>query len=75
MPKVSILQGTAEHILDVLVPEMVEQLVKLPNTVSEDRIQERTLERIADVPVPQVVEELVQKTVEVRSSSWTRLLT
>ena len=29
----------AEEILDVLVPEMVEQLVKLPKTVSEDRIQ------------------------------------
>ena len=51
---------TAEHILDVLVPETVEQSVKLPSTVSEDRIQERTAERIADIPVPQVVEELVE---------------
>ena len=49
-----------EEILDVPVPEMVKQLVKLPNTVSQDRIQERTVERIADIPVPQVVEELVE---------------
>ena len=39
---------------------MVEQLVKLPNAVSQDRIQERTVERMADIPVPQVVEELVE---------------
>ena len=50
----------AEEILDVFVPEMVEQLVKLPKTVSEDGIQQRTAERIADIPVPQTVEELVE---------------
>ena len=49
-----------EQILDVLVLETVGQSVKLPSTVSEDRIQERTAERIADIPVPQVVEELVE---------------
>ena len=49
-----------EEITDVPVPEMVEQVVKLPNTVSQDRIQERTVERIADIPVPQVVEELIE---------------
>ena len=38
----------AEQILDVLVLETGEQSVKLPSTVSEDRIQERTAERIAD---------------------------
>ena len=48
---------TAEQILDVLVPEMVEQ--KLPETVSDDRIQQRTAEHIAVIPVPQVVEKLV----------------
>ena len=31
------LQGTAEQILVVLVPETFEQLVKLPKTVSEGR--------------------------------------
>ena len=48
----------AEQILDVLVPETVEQSVTLPSTVSEDRLQERTAERI--IPVLQVVEELVE---------------
>ena len=33
-----------EQILDVLVPETVEQLVKLPKTISEDKIQQRTVE-------------------------------
>ena len=52
------LLGTVEQIPDFLAPEMVEQLVKLPTTVSENRIQERTVEHIAaDTPVPQVVEE------------------
>ena len=50
----------AEQILDVLVPDMVEQLVKLPNTVSQDRIRQRTVEQIVDIPVPQDVEELVE---------------
>ena len=38
---------------------MVEQLVKLPKTESDDRIQQRTAEHIAVIPVPQVVEKLV----------------
>ena len=38
-------------------PPSVEQLVKLPKTVSENRIQERTVEHIAaDTPVPQVLD-------------------
>ena len=46
---------------DVLALEMVDQLVKLPKTVSENRIQERTVEHIvADIPVLQVAEELVE---------------
>ena len=49
----------AERILDVLVPEMVEQLVKLPKTESDDRTQQRTAEHIAVIPVPQGVKELV----------------
>ena len=48
----------AEQILDVLVPEMVEQLAKLSKTNHQDRIQQRTVEHIAaDTPVPQDVEE------------------
>ena len=53
-------QDSVERVLDVGVPEMVEQLVKLPKTVSEDGIQQRIVERIADIPVPQVVEELAE---------------
>ena len=36
-----------------------EQLVKLPKTESDDRIQQRTAEHIAVIPVPHVVEKLV----------------
>ena len=53
-------KGTVEQMLDVPVPEMVEQLVELLNAVSQDRIQERTVERIDGFPVPQVAEELVE---------------
>ena len=45
---------------DILVPEMVEQLVKLPETVSDDKIQQRTAEHIAVISVPQDVKELVE---------------
>ena len=55
-----ILQGTVERVLHVPVPEMVEQLVKLPKTVSEDGIQQRTVEQTVDIPVPQVVKGLVK---------------
>ena len=71
-----------EQIPDVPVLEMVEQLVKLPKTVSKDGVQQRTVERIADIPAPQVVEELVgvfklqivekidEKTVEVSQAQF-----
>ena len=55
-----ILQDTVERVLEVPVPEMVEQLVKLLKTVSEDGIQQRNVVRIADIPVPQVVKGLVK---------------
>ena len=55
------LLGTVEQIPDVLAPETVEQLVKLPKTVSENGIQERTVDHTAaDIPVLQVAEELVE---------------
>ena len=47
-----------DQILGVPVPEMVEQLVKLAKTVSEDGNRQRTVERIPNIPVPQVAEEL-----------------
>ena len=53
-------QYTVEQSLDVLVPEIVKQLVEVPETVSQDRIQQRTVEQIVDAPVPQAVEELAE---------------
>ena len=47
----------AEQSFDIPVPEMVEQ--KLPETVSDDRIQQWTAEHIAVIPVPQDVKELM----------------
>ena len=47
------LLGTVEQILDVLAPEMVEQLVKLPKTVSQNRTKQQTEEQVINAPVPQ----------------------
>ena len=49
-----------EQTLDVPVPEMVKQLVEVPNPVSEDRTPQRTVEHIVGIPVPQFVEELAE---------------
>ena len=53
-------KGIVEQMLDVLVPEMVEQFVELLNAASQDRIQERTVEWIDGFPVPQVAEGLIE---------------
>ena len=50
----------AEQILDVPVLESVEQSVKLPSTVSDDRIQQRTAEHITVTSVLQDVKEMVE---------------
>ena len=50
------LLGTVEQIPDVLAQEMVEQLVKLPKTVSQNRTQQQTEEQVMNAPVPQVME-------------------
>ena len=39
---------------------MVTQLAEVPETVSQDRIQQRTVEQIVDAPVQQAVEELAE---------------
>ena len=52
-----ILQCTVEQILDVPVPEKVEQLTEMPKIVSQNRIQQRTVEQTVDLPVPQDEEE------------------
>ena len=52
------LQCTAEQILDVPVPEMAKQLVEVPETVSQDRIQQRTVEQT--IPAISLVETIVE---------------
>ena len=60
-PRPNLARCTAEQILDVPVPEMVKQLVEVPETVSEDRIQQRTVEQIVGMfQFPQAVEELTE---------------
>ena len=54
------LHGTVEQIPDILVPETSSSLVKLPETVSDDKIQQRTAEHIAVISVPQDAKELVE---------------
>ena len=49
-----------EQIPDDPVLEKAEQLVEVPKTVLQDRIQQRTVEQIVDVPVPQVLKELAE---------------
>ena len=50
----------AEQILDVPVLETVEQSVKLPNNLPQDRIRQRTVELVTDILVPQDTEELAR---------------
>ena len=49
-----------EQILDVPVPETVKQLVEVPETISEDSIQQQIVKHTFGIPVPQVMEELVE---------------
>ena len=49
-------QYTIEQTLDVPMPEMVKQLVEVPKTISQNRIQQRTMKQIVDDPVVQVVQ-------------------
>ena len=50
--------------------EMVKELMEVPKTISQGRIQQQTLEQIVDTPVLQVVEELA----EVFSQDWVQQL-
>ena len=49
-----------EHILDVLVPDMVEQLVKLPNTEPQDRVRQRFVEQTDETPDFSLAENIVE---------------
>ena len=62
-------QYTIEHTLDVPMLEMLKQLVEVPKTISQNRIQQRTMKQIVDDPVVQIVQipqvHVVEKTAEI----------
>ena len=49
-----------EQIVDVHVPQVVEQVLDVPKMSCRDRISQGTVEQILDVVVPGMVEELVK---------------
>eukprot|EP00971_Amphidinium_carterae_P294816 5853820-Amphidinium_carterae.1 len=49
-----------EQIVDVPVPQTVEEVVQVPRIIPQEQTVQRTVEQIVDVPVPQTVEEVVQ---------------
>ena len=48
----------AQHIVDVLVPLITEEIVKVVKTVLQEQISERICQQIDDVFVSQVVEQV-----------------
>eukprot|EP00971_Amphidinium_carterae_P180775 3585682-Amphidinium_carterae.1 len=48
-----------EQIVDVPVPQTVEEIINVPKIIPQERVQNRTVEMVVDVPVPQTVEEIV----------------
>ena len=57
----------AEHIMNVLVPLIMEEIVEVVKVVLRERISERIREQIVDVHVPRAVEQVtkVAKTNEI----------
>ena len=53
------LHRQVEQIVDVPVPQVVEEVVQVDRIVPQERVQQRTVEQIVEVPVPQMVEEVV----------------
>ena len=50
----------AEHIMNVLVPLIVEEIVEVVKVVLRERISERIREQIVDVHVPRAVEQVTE---------------
>merc|ERR1712032_947958 len=44
-----------EQVVDVPVPQVVEEVVQVAKIIPQERVQQRTVEQVVDVPVPQVV--------------------
>ena len=61
------LNMVAEHIMNVLIPLIVEEIVEVIKVVLRERISERVREQIVDVRVPRAVEQVteVAKTKEI----------
>ena len=49
-----------EPIIDVLVPQVVEEILETIRIIPQERVQQRTVEQVIDVRVPQVVEQVVE---------------
>ena len=60
IPQERISERIVEHIVDVPVPQMQEQIVEVIKVIPQELVSERIVEQIVDVPVPQIVEEIVE---------------
>ena len=69
IPQERVQQHTVEQIVDVPVPQVVEEIAEVVQIIHQERISERIIDRIVDVPVVMQRQEptiqTVQKTVEV----------
>ena len=64
-------QRTAEHIVDVLIPLIMEEIVEIIKVVLQERISERIREQTVDAHVPRVVEQVSEVS---KTSSRDRIL-
>ena len=62
IPHVQISGRMCERIVEVPVPQIVEQLLEVPKNGSRDRILQRAAEQIVDVPAPRMFERIVEPT-------------
>ena len=53
-PQERIPERTCEQVVDVRVPQVVEQVLEVPKTARRDRTLQDTVERVLDVPVPEM---------------------
>ena len=51
VPQERLRQHTVERIIEVPVPQIVEEIVGVVEHVAQERVQERTVEQVVDVPV------------------------
>ena len=49
-----------EQIVNVAVPQIIEEIVEVPKVVLQERIHYRTVDRIVNVLVSRVVEKIVE---------------